>query len=114
MCADGHAPICCLLQQVDVPVVPKTTCNSATAYSGAITASMFCAGLMTGGKDSCQGDSGGPIFKVGASTTGADDIQYGIVSWGEGCALKNKPGEASWQEYGSLLGSPSPACADLI
>ena len=26
--------------------------------------SMFCAGVVGGGKDSCQGDSGGPIVKI--------------------------------------------------
>jgi secreted trypsin-like serine protease len=44
--------------------------------------------LTTGGIDSCQGDSGGPLF----TGTGADAVQHGIVSWGQGCALARFPG----------------------
>jgi trypsin len=45
---------------------------------------MFCAGET--GKDSCQGDSGGPI------TNNDNTTLIGIVSWGQGCALPDKPG----------------------
>jgi Hint module/Trypsin len=38
-----------------------------------------------GGKDACQGDSGGPLFD-------SNKQQIGIVSFGLGCALPNKPG----------------------
>lgn len=39
------------LQEVNVPIVSNTQCNSA--YGG-ITNQMICAGLTIGGKDSCQ------------------------------------------------------------
>lgn len=45
--------------------------------------------LPTGGIDSCQGDSGGPLF----TGTGAEAVQHGIVSWGQGCALARFPGK---------------------
>lgn len=47
--------------------------------------SMFCAGFEgVGGTDSCQGDSGGPIV--------ANNVQYGVVSWGLNCADPLYPG----------------------
>ncbi|WP_237151976.1 serine protease [Oryzibacter oryziterrae] len=79
-----------LLQQVQVPILSRAKCNSATSYDGEITPRMFCAGTFAGGKDSCQGDSGGPLIVADAS--GAFKLQAGVVSWGYGCARKNLPG----------------------
>ncbi|KAM6168211.1 cationic trypsin-3-like [Erethizon dorsatum] len=71
-----------LLQCLEVPVLSDTVCHKV--YPGQITSNMFCAGFVEGGKDSCQNDSGGPVVCNG-------QLQ-GIVSWGNGCALKGKPG----------------------
>ena len=46
---------------------------------------MICAGdTKNGGKDACKNDSGGPMV--------ANNILYGIVSWGEGCGNAKYPG----------------------
>ncbi|KHN98356.1 trypsin-related protease [Metarhizium album ARSEF 1941] len=78
-----------LLQKVTVPIVARTTCQSAYANSTVpanVTDNMFCAGLKQGGKDSCQGDSGGPIVDAASGTL------IGLVSWGQGCAEPDKYG----------------------
>uniref|UniRef100_A0A2K5JAI0 trypsin n=1 Tax=Colobus angolensis palliatus TaxID=336983 RepID=A0A2K5JAI0_COLAP len=70
------------LQCLDAPVLTQAECEAS--YPGRITSNMFCVGFLEGGKDSCQGDSGGPVVSNG-------QLQ-GIVSWGYGCAQKNRPG----------------------
>uniref|UniRef100_A0A3B3DIA5 Zgc:165423 n=1 Tax=Oryzias melastigma TaxID=30732 RepID=A0A3B3DIA5_ORYME len=77
----GQSP----LQEVNVPIVSNTQCNSA--YGG-ITNQMICAGLTIGGKDSCQGDSGGPLVVKNRTRW----VQAGVVSFGNGCAKPNFPG----------------------
>ena len=78
-----------ILRKVSVPLVNQAECNSKSAYDGAITDRMICAGYKAGGKDSCQGDSGGPLVVTESNGT---PILAGIVSWGEGCARKDKFG----------------------
>src|SRR4051794_630293 len=79
------------LQQVDVPVVPDSTC--ASAYRAGYDAqSMFCAGYPQGGRDACQGDSGGPLM-VDTDPSPAVAWQLaGVVSGGEGCAEPGRYG----------------------
>ncbi len=77
-----------VLQGVDLPYVTRETCNKPASYDGEITGNMICAGLVQGGADSCQGDSGGPATAM----IGESRRLVGIVSWGEGCALKDKYG----------------------
>ncbi|KAL2084332.1 hypothetical protein ACEWY4_019850 [Coilia grayii] len=79
--SDNYYPI--NLRCLEIPIISDSTCVGAYP-GGQITDNMFCAGYMEGGKDSCQGDSGGPVSCEG-------ELQ-GVVSWGGGCAVKNKPG----------------------
>lgn len=76
-----------ILQKGEIRVINQTTCEGLMPQQ--ITPRMMCVGFLTGGVDSCQGDSGGPLSSV---ETDGRIFQAGVVSWGEGCAQRNKPG----------------------
>ncbi len=79
-----------VLQEVEAPVVSNIACNAAGVLNGAVTSNMLCAGVLdSGGLDACQGDSGGPL--VVPDGQGGWRLA-GIVSWGIGCALPQRPG----------------------
>lgn len=76
------------LNQAQVTIYSRETCNTPSVLNGEITETMICAGKMQGGVDSCQGDSGGPlVVKEG-------DVWWlaGDTSWGIGCGQRRKPG----------------------
>lgn len=105
-----------LLNYVAVRLINQNTCSENYQYIATITSKMFCAGYPQGGKDSCQGDSGGPLVSYVSSASSSPSLpltstviatnkpvldlqanaakpkQYGIVSWGVGCAQKSYPG----------------------
>jgi secreted trypsin-like serine protease len=85
------------LRKATVPFVSDATCNSSAMYGGEVIATdEICAGYTAGGVDTCQGDSGGPMFRNDAN---GNKVQVGIVSWGDGCARRNKPGVYSQVSY---------------
>jgi hypothetical protein len=73
------------LMEVTMPVINFKTCDNS--YIG-LTTNMFCAGYMSGLKDSCQGDSGGPLIQnsklSGIVSFGGSDTQF--------CGAPNYPG----------------------
>ncbi|CAF0730459.1 unnamed protein product [Didymodactylos carnosus] len=81
------------LQQVELPVVASTSryCYNQTTDND----SQFCAGFISGGKDTCQGDSGGPLMILINTTW----FVVGVTSYGNGCGRARYPGvytRVSW------------------
>lgn len=52
MCAVGRQMN--RLQEAEVELIDRRTCNLITWYGGLITENMICAGLENGAADSCQ------------------------------------------------------------
>ncbi|KAK9888086.1 hypothetical protein WA026_000363 [Henosepilachna vigintioctopunctata] len=80
-----------VLRSAAVPLLSLETCRKDGIYGGrqqAILDSMLCAGHLRGGIDACGGDSGGPLV---CERYGRYEL-IGIVSWGDGCAKKDRPG----------------------
>ncbi|XP_059189463.1 transmembrane protease serine 11D [Centropristis striata] len=78
------------LQEAEVELIDRRTCNLITWYDGFITENMICAGLESGAADSCQGDSGGPLQCYSED----EDRFYvvGVTSFGYECGLPLRPG----------------------
>ncbi|XP_033621619.1 serine protease hepsin isoform X2 [Fukomys damarensis] len=81
-----------VLQEARVPIISNNVCNSPDFYGNQIKPKMFCAGYPEGGVDACQGDSGGPFVCEDSISRTSRWRLCGIVSWGTGCALAQKPG----------------------
>nr|XP_005565502.2 urokinase-type plasminogen activator isoform X2 [Macaca fascicularis] len=76
------------LKMTVVKLVSHQKCRQPHYYGSEVTTKMLCAADPQWETDSCQGDSGGPLV---CSIQGHMTLT-GIVSWGRGCALKDKPG----------------------
>ncbi|KAJ3073171.1 hypothetical protein HK102_006060, partial [Quaeritorhiza haematococci] len=76
-----------ILRQARIPVIDQESCMEPGGMYQAVDETVICAAREKGGKDTCQGDSGGPLFAY----EGNKPVVYGVVSWGDGCAIAGKP-----------------------
>ncbi|XP_069591783.1 transmembrane protease serine 9-like [Ranitomeya imitator] len=121
--SDEFLPYPKTLQQLMLPLIGRDSCDqmyhigSGTSANVAIVKNdQICAGYQAGRRDACTGDSGGPLVcKVNGYW-----YQVGIVSWGEDCALPNRPGVytyvpayESWIHYYIGLSSSSPPSLEV-
>uniref|UniRef100_A0A8C2R2M6 Transmembrane protease serine n=1 Tax=Capra hircus TaxID=9925 RepID=A0A8C2R2M6_CAPHI len=85
----ANGPFPNTLREVEIEIISNDICNQVHVYGGAVSSGMICAGFLKGKLDACEGDSGGPL--VGKDLK---DTWYliGIVSWGDNCGQRNKPG----------------------
>lgn len=96
------------LREAQVEMLSDGYCGGPLVYGSDFNPeTMVCAGYEEGGRDNCQGDSGGPL--VASDGSGGFKL-VGATSWGEGCALPNKPGV-----YARVADDPlRSAIADLL
>lgn len=77
------------LREARVQIISNDVCKQRYVYGNEIKRGMFCAGYLEGTHDACRGDSGGPLVIKDNKDTW---YLIGIVSWGDNCGQKNKPG----------------------
>jgi secreted trypsin-like serine protease len=82
---DGDFPDA--LRQTVIDIEPDSACSSVYG-DGYDVASMLCAGVPKGGRDTCQGDSGGPL----AGGTPGAIVVIGLTSFGGACGQVGAPG----------------------
>ncbi|TSK22683.1 Urokinase-type plasminogen activator [Bagarius yarrelli] len=76
------------MKETQVQTLSHIICERKDYYDNRVTENQFCAASPKWTEDACQGDSGGPLlFEANGRM-----FLFGIISWGEGCAMKNKPG----------------------
>ncbi|XP_044035403.1 plasminogen activator, urokinase b [Siniperca chuatsi] len=76
------------LREAQVILLADDVCRHEDYYENMITDNMFCAGRPDWSQDACEGDSGGPLVCEVDNRL----FQFGVISWGEGCAKEFRPG----------------------
>jgi secreted trypsin-like serine protease len=99
------------MRQTAIGVEPDSAC-SLVYGDGYNAATMLCAGVPAGGRDTCQGDSGGPLVS-GAPGNG---VVIGFTSFGGTCGQPGAPGAyvrasvaAGWIAGGALTSADRTA-----
>ncbi|XP_032962374.1 transmembrane protease serine 11A-like isoform X2 [Rhinolophus ferrumequinum] len=77
------------LREARLKIISDDVCKQPHIYGSDIKSGMFCAGYLEGIYDACRGDSGGPLVIKDLKDTW---YLIGIVSWGDNCGQKHKPG----------------------
>lgn len=81
--ADDEDSVPYTLKSVTKPIISNEICAGIYRENFIINWT-FCAGVLSGERDTCAGDGGAPFV--------VQDVQWGIVSWGRGCGQPNAPG----------------------
>ncbi|XP_070783395.1 plasminogen activator, urokinase b isoform X2 [Enoplosus armatus] len=76
------------LREAQVNLLADDVCRREDYYENLITDNMFCAGRPDWSQDACEGDSGGPLV----CELDGRLFQFGVISWGDGCAKEFRPG----------------------
>ncbi|KAM9477497.1 plasminogen activator, urokinase a [Clarias gariepinus] len=76
------------MKETKVQVLPQSVCEREDYYGKRVTENQFCAASPKWTEDACQGDSGGPLL----CEANGRMFLFGVISWGEECAKKFKPG----------------------
>lgn len=77
-----------ILKEGHVNLLSQSECRKKEYYGDMINENMLCAANPDWNTDACKGDSGGPLVCEVAGRV----FLFGVVSWGDGCAQRNKPG----------------------
>lgn len=89
--AEDRLSLAPALRAAAVPLLDTNLCRNSDVNGGRlqyILDTMLCAGFLQGGVDACGGDSGSPL----ACEYNERYFLMGLVSYGYGCAEKNRPG----------------------
>ena len=80
-----------VLRHASLTIQRDQLCLNKTAVTYNSTMA-FCAGDRKGKRSSCKGDSGGAFVREIKRGRNVQWVAVGIVSWGEGCAERDKYG----------------------